>query len=81
MTATLDANPDVNVGKAILAQQEDGLLQLELQSTGLNQFQWATVHLNIKINKYKLVNLSVFIKTTTVQATVQKNLFRYTKRR
>ena len=80
MTATLDANPDVNVGKAILAQQEDGLLQLELQSTGLNQLQGATVHLNIKINKYKLVNLSVFIKTTTVQATVQKNLFRYTKR-
>ena len=35
-STTLDANPDVNVGKAVLAEQEDRLQKLVLESLGLN---------------------------------------------
>ena len=35
-STTLDANPDVDVGKAVLAEQEDRLQKLVLESLGLN---------------------------------------------
>ena len=45
VTAALDPDPDVNVGEAILAQQQDRLLQLELEGAGLHQLQGTSVHL------------------------------------
>merc|ERR1719378_100231 len=46
VAATLDADPDVNIGKPVLAQEQDGLLQLEAQGLGLDKLQRATIHLD-----------------------------------
>merc|ERR1739838_793800 len=46
VSATLDTDPDVNIGKPVLAKEQDGLLQLEAQSLGLDKLQRATIHLD-----------------------------------
>merc|ERR1712172_473719 len=39
VAATLDTDPDVNIGKPVLAQEQDGLLQLEAQGLRLDKLQ------------------------------------------
>lgn len=38
-SAALDADPDVDLGEPVLAEQQNGLLQFELQRLGLNLIQ------------------------------------------
>ncbi len=45
VSAALHPDPDIDVGKAILAEEQDRLLQLELEGAGLNQLQGSSVHL------------------------------------
>lgn len=45
-STALDANPDVNIGETILAQEEDGLLKLVLESLGFDLLQRTAVHLD-----------------------------------
>ena len=45
MSAALHADADVDVGEAVLAQEQDRLLQLVLQRRGLHQLQRAAVDL------------------------------------
>ena len=45
MSAALHADADVDVGEAVLAQEQDRLLQLVLQRRGLHQLQGAAVDL------------------------------------
>ena len=45
MSAALHADADVDVGEAVLAQEQDRLLQLVLQGRGLHQLQGAAVDL------------------------------------
>lgn len=42
MAATLDADPEVEVGEALAAEKEDGLESLDLQSLGLDQLNRGT---------------------------------------
>ena len=37
------------VGSPVLAEEEDGLLQLELEALGLHQLQGAPVHLHNRV--------------------------------
>merc|ERR1719205_477431 len=46
VSATLDADPDVNIGEPVLAQEKDGLLELEAQGLRLDELQGTTVHLD-----------------------------------
>merc|ERR1719391_1943562 len=46
VSAPLDSDPHVDIGESVFPQQEDGLHQLGLQGTRLNQLQRATVHLD-----------------------------------
>merc|ERR1719264_1614905 len=46
VAATLNADPDVNIGKPVLAEEQNGLLQLEAQSLRLDKLQRATIHLD-----------------------------------
>jgi hypothetical protein len=48
VAAALDPDPDVDVGKALLAQQENRLLQLELEGARLHQLQGPPVDLHIR---------------------------------
>ena len=43
MSTTLHANADVNVGKLVRADAEDGLVDLELQDLGLNELNGGSV--------------------------------------
>ena len=45
VSAALHPDPDIDVGKAILAEEQDRLLQLKLEGAGLNQLQGSSVHL------------------------------------
>ncbi len=45
VSAALHPDPDIDVGKAILAEEQDRLLQFELEGAGLNQLQGSSVHL------------------------------------
>ena len=45
VAAALHADADVDVGEAVLAQEQDRLLQLVLQGRGLHQLQGTTVDL------------------------------------
>ncbi|RUS28058.1 hypothetical protein BC938DRAFT_482394 [Jimgerdemannia flammicorona] len=46
LTTTLDANSDVNVSEALLAEKEDGLVYLKLQNLGLEKLNRRAVHAN-----------------------------------
>ena len=46
VSAALDADPDVHVGEAVLAEEQEGLLELVLQGLGLNLVQGTPVHLD-----------------------------------
>ena len=45
VSTALDPDADVDVGEAVLAEQQDRLLQLVLQGRGLHQLQRTTVDL------------------------------------
>lgn len=44
MTTTADADTDVDAGELLLAEQQNGLLQLVLEHLRLNVLDGATVH-------------------------------------
>merc|ERR1719297_166562 len=46
VSAALDADPDVNIGEPVLAQEKDGLLELEAQGLRLDELQGTTIHLD-----------------------------------
>ena len=50
-STTLDANPDVDFGKAIFAEQKNGLLKLELERLGFNLLQRFAVDANDTLEK------------------------------
>ena len=50
VSAALHPDADVHVGESVLAQQQDRLLQLVLQGSGLHQLQGPAVDLKWKVN-------------------------------
>lgn len=46
VTTTLDTDADINVGEALLAQDEDRLKDLQAEDLGLDQLQGNTINTN-----------------------------------